>query len=138
MDLRYPFDTVWDAASQVLQKAGWTVSKADRSSGRFELRVGGRLGYMLTALEHELLGRVERSSHDTRRIPTSSRSKLSIPIAPIREQTRVVEYLEAMRKRIEAMRVLQNESLEAVSNFALSYQFANNPDGLTETALGRS
>ncbi len=44
VDLRYPYDTVWDAASQVLQKAGWTVSKADRSSGRFEVRVGGITG----------------------------------------------------------------------------------------------
>jgi type I restriction enzyme, S subunit len=72
------------------------------------------LCYMLAALERDLLARVERSSHDTRRIQSSSLGELSIPIPPIGEQTRIVEYFETLRGQIEAIRALQNESLQTL------------------------
>ena len=36
-DLPYPFDRVWDTANLVLRKANWTITKADKSSGFFEV-----------------------------------------------------------------------------------------------------
>ena len=38
VDLPYAFDTVWDAASLVLQRARWNVTRADKALGHFQVK----------------------------------------------------------------------------------------------------
>jgi hypothetical protein len=39
VDLPYAFETVWNASMQVVQRARWNATKADKTTGSLELKV---------------------------------------------------------------------------------------------------
>ena len=64
----------------------------------------------LWALNKRLLGLVEKSSHDTRRLETTKLIEFTIPVAPIEEQRRIVAYLDGLQAKVDALKKLQAET----------------------------
>ena len=73
LDLPYPFDRVWDAASLVFQRARWNVTRTDRASGQFEVKV---VMDLLTGAEtfYVDLTRIDNNSTRVRVAPYPGRS----------------------------------------------------------------
>lgn len=67
--------------------------RSDRLSGEY-------LAFVLRALGRRLLGRVEKSTHDTRKLETSRLLEVEIPLLDPPEQQHIVEELVSLRQRI--------------------------------------
>ncbi len=64
----------------------------------------------LRALNADLVQLVERSTHDTRKLETNKLLAFEIPVPPLSEQRRIVEYLDGLQARVEAVKRLQAET----------------------------
>jgi type I restriction enzyme S subunit len=65
---------------------------------------------ILWGLNQEILQLVEKSGHDTRRLPTPSLLSLKIPVPSIPEQRRIVAHLDRLQAKVDEVKRLQAES----------------------------
>lgn len=68
------------------------------------------LGYMLWAVEPEVLTMIETAAHGTKRLRTSVLESLTIPQLPLSEQCRIAAYLDSMRAQIEDLKGAQDKA----------------------------
>jgi type I restriction enzyme S subunit len=62
------------------------------------------------AKNHELLGLVEKSTHDTRKLESGPLGDICIPLPPLPEQRRNVAELDALQAEVDALKRLQAET----------------------------
>ena len=65
---------------------------------------------ILWGLNQEILQLVEKSGHDTRRLPTSNLLSLSIPVPSLPEQRRIVAHLDRLQAKVDEVKRLQVET----------------------------
>jgi len=66
------------------------------------------LSSALWALNRDVLGLVDRSSHDTRKLLTEKLEAFAIPVPPLPDQGCIVAELDALQAKVEAVKVLQS------------------------------
>jgi len=66
VDLPFRFDKVWDTARFVFEQSQWSIVKADKAAGRYEVAVSLRLG------QDDLLPYLEKLRVDLTRIDENS------------------------------------------------------------------
>lgn len=86
------------------------------------------LAFMLRGAEQEILSKVERSSHDTRRLASEAILQTRIPV-PIKlsDQHRAVDRMKDLETKFDALRILHaqtKEELEALMPCVLAAAFA--------------
>lgn len=65
--------------------------------------------YLWADNEH-ILGLVEKSTHDTRKLETHKLLSVKVPVPPIPEQRRIVAELDALQAEVDALKRLQAET----------------------------
>lgn len=64
----------------------------------------------LWAFNKDLLGLVEKSTHDTRRFETNKLLDFKLPVPTIEEQRHIVAYLDHLQAKVDALKQLQAET----------------------------
>jgi len=64
----------------------------------------------LWAFNKDLLGLVEKSTHDTRRFETHKLLDFNLPVPPLEEQRRIVVHLDTLQAKVDALKKLQAET----------------------------
>jgi type I restriction enzyme S subunit len=64
----------------------------------------------LWALNRDLLDRVEKSTHDTRKFETDKLLDFELPVPPLVDQRRIVAYLDGLQAKVDALKQLQSET----------------------------
>jgi type I restriction enzyme S subunit len=65
---------------------------------------------MFWAYNSRILGLVEKSTHDTRKLETSKLLDSKIPVPPLSEQRRILDELNAMRSEVDTLKHIQAET----------------------------
>ena len=65
---------------------------------------------ILWALNGEMLGLIDRSSHDTRKFNTAKLLGFRIPVPPPKEQRRIVAYLDGLQAKVDRLKGLQAQT----------------------------
>lgn len=71
---------------------------------------GAYLTAVLWALNRQLLQLVEKSTHDTRKLQTDALLQFEIPVPPLRDQHRIVAYLDELQAKVDALKTLQEKT----------------------------
>jgi len=64
----------------------------------------------LWAFNKDLLGLVEKSTHDTRRFETHKLLDFNLPVPPLEEQRRIIAYLDDLQAKVDTLKQLQAET----------------------------
>jgi|BarGraIncu00222A_1022003.scaffolds.fasta_scaffold45752_1 type I restriction enzyme S subunit len=64
----------------------------------------------LWAYNDQILGRVEKSTHDTRKLETPVLMSIKLPVPPLAEQRRIVAQLDDLQMKTNALMALQSET----------------------------
>ena len=89
------------------------------------------LSAMFWAYNSRLLGLVEKSTHDTRKLETAKLLDSKITLPPLPEQRRIVAELDALQAEVDALKRLQAETaaeLDALLPTLLDRAFKGGPD----------
>lgn len=65
---------------------------------------------MFWAHNSKILGLVEKSTHDTRKLETSKLLDTKIPVPPLSEQRRILDELSVMRSEVDELKHIQDET----------------------------